>query len=226
MGYFDEIIISRNLYFVNMEKRGRRMYRMTNRAAAHEETRERIVRATMTLHDERGVATTSFADIAERAGVGPATVSRHFPTLGALVMACGGHVAAEMRPPSPGDAPLLFQGLATTRARLERLVSELDAFYARGSLRLIKAANDRDRVPELDQFLISVDAGIEALIKEAVADEAPSRSLIGVLMALCSVSVWHAMQRAELAEADRQATLVDILASAIAAVRSRRRSRS
>ena len=194
---------------------------MTNRAAAHEETRERIVRATMALHDERGVATTSFADVAQRAGVGPATVFRHFPTLSSLVMACGAHVAAEMRPPSPADAPRVFQGLTTTRARLERLVSEFDAFYTRGSLRLIAAANDRDRVPELDQFLILVDAGIEAFIKEAVADEAPSKSLIGVLVALCSVSVSQSMKRAELAEADRQATLVDILASAIAAVRSR-----
>ena len=73
----------------------------------------------------------------------------------------------------------------TTRARLERLVRELDAFYTRGSLRLIAAANDRERVPELDEFLIAVDAGIEAFIKEAVADEPPSPSLIGVLMALC-----------------------------------------
>lgn len=202
----------------------RRPYRMTNRAAAHGETRERIVRATMALHDERGVATTSFADVAQRAGVGPATVFRHFPTLGALVMACGAHVAAEMRPPSPADAPGVFQGLTTSRARLERLVNELDAFYTRGSLRLIAAANDRERVPELDQFLTAVDAGIEAFIKEAVADEAPSQSLIGVLMALCSVSVWEAIKRAELAEADRQATLADILASAIAAVRSRSRS--
>lgn len=197
---------------------------MTNRAAAHGETRERIVRATMALHDERGVATTSFADVAQRAGVGPATVFRHFPTLGSLVMACGAHVAAEMRPPSPADAPRIFQGLTTTRTRLERLVNELDAFYTRGSLRLIAAANDRDRVPELDQFLIAVDAGIEAFIKEALADEPPSQSLIGVLMALSSVSVWQSMQRAELAEADRQATLVDILASAIAAVRTRSRS--
>src|SRR6476659_3310196 len=174
-----------------MEKCMRRRYRMTNRAAAHQETRERIVRATMALHDERGVATTSFADVAQRAGVGPATVFRHFPTLSSLVMACGAHVAAEMRPPSPADASRVFQDLTTTRARLERLVSEFDAFYTRGSLRLIAAANDRDRVPELDQFLILVDAGIEAFIKEAVADEAPSKSLIGVLMALCSVSVWQ-----------------------------------
>ena len=198
---------------------------MTSRAAAHEETRERIVRATMGLHDERGVATTSFADVAERAGVGPATVFRHFPTLSTLVMACGAHVAAEMRPPSRADAPKVFQGLTTTRARIERLVSEFDAFYARGSLRLIAAANDRDRVPELDQFLTMDDAGIEAYIKEAVANEALGRSLIGVLMALCSVHVWKAMTRADLAEADRQAILVDILVSAIAAVRSQNRSR-
>ena len=59
-----------------------RKYQMKKRAEARDETRERIVRATMALHDEQGVATTSFADIAERAGVGPATVLRHFPTLG------------------------------------------------------------------------------------------------------------------------------------------------
>ena len=197
---------------------------MINRAAAHEETRERIVRATMALHDERGVATTSFADIAERAGVGPATVSRHFPTLSALVMACGAHVAAEMRPPSPPDAPKAFQGLTTTRARIERLVRELDAFYARGSLRLIAAGNDRDRVPELDQFLTMVDAGIEAFIKEAVDDDAAGGSLIGVLMALCSVHVWKAITRAGLAPADRQAILVDILLSAIDSMRLQSRS--
>jgi hypothetical protein len=81
-------------------------------------------------------------------------------------------------------------------------------------------------VPELDQFLISVDAGIETWITEAVADEVPSQSLIGVLMALCSVSAWQAMKRAERAEANRQATLVDILASAIDAVPSRIRSGS
>ena len=83
---------------------------MKKRAEARDETRDRIVRATMALHDEQGVATTTFADIAERAGVGPATVLRHFPTLGSLVMACGQHVAEEMRPPTPADAEQVFAG--------------------------------------------------------------------------------------------------------------------
>src|SRR3984893_359722 len=188
-----------------------RQYRMKKRAAARGETRERIVRATMALHAEQGVAMTSFADVAERAGVGPATVLRHFPTIGSLVMACGEHVVVEMRPPSPADARRILGGLATSRARLERLVGELDAFYARGSLRLIAAANDRDRVPELDQFLLAVDAGIEALVREAVVDERASESLIGVLMSLSSVFVWQTMKRANLSPADRQAVLVDVL---------------
>jgi len=195
---------------------------MKKRAAARDETRERIVRATMALHDEQGVATTSFADVAARAGVGPATVLRHFPTLSSLVMACGEHVAAEMRPPSPADARRVFAGLATTRARLERLVGELDALYTRGSLRLIAAANDRDRVPELDHFLIAVDAGIEAFIKQAIVDEKPTEPLIGVLMALCSIAVWQWMDRANLTEPERQGVLVDLLMSAIASVRLRR----
>jgi AcrR family transcriptional regulator len=192
---------------------------MKRRAAARDETRERIVRATMTLHDEQGVATTSFADVAERAGVGPATVLRHFPTIGALVMACGQHVAAEMRPPSPADAPQLFAGLMTRRSRLERLVSELDAFYSRGSFRLLKAANDRERVPELDQFLTMVDAGIETLIREALSEEMPSEALVGVLMGLCSVSVWQWLKRAGLTEGQRRGMLVDLFVSAIGAIR-------
>lgn len=199
-----------------------RRYRLTKRADAGGETRDRIVRATMALHDEQGVATTTFADIAERAGVGPATVLRHFPTLGSLVVACGQHVAEGIRPLIPSDSARLFAGVETTAARLERLVSEIDAFYERGSFRLIAAGNDRNRVPELDHFLKMVDAGLEALLREAIVDEAPGEPLISVLMALCSVSVWQRLKRANLTSTERQATLVDLLTCATMSVRLRK----
>jgi AcrR family transcriptional regulator len=54
--------------------------RLQKRAEALDETRNRIIWATMQLHGEKGVATTSQADVAARAGVSPATVYRHFPT--------------------------------------------------------------------------------------------------------------------------------------------------
>ena len=47
-----------------------RSYRQSRRAAAQDETRARILAATMELHVEQGVATTSFPDVAARAGVG------------------------------------------------------------------------------------------------------------------------------------------------------------
>jgi AcrR family transcriptional regulator len=109
-----------------------RDYRMQKRAEARDQVRERIVEATMRLHDEKGVVPTTFAEIAERAGVGPATVSRHFPTLGDLVRACGVHVWHEMRPPTPDTVASVFAEAKTGRDRLVRLVEELDAFYARG----------------------------------------------------------------------------------------------
>ena len=79
-----------------------RKYLMRKRAEGQDATRERIVEATAALHSEQGVAATSYLQIAERAGVGAATVYRHFPTLGSLVMAR----CRRRRPPSlPALAP-------------------------------------------------------------------------------------------------------------------------
>jgi AcrR family transcriptional regulator len=164
--------ISRKLNIVNMTDRAnRRSYRMNDRAKAQAETRERIVIATMQLHDEQGVAATSFVDVAKRAGIGAATVYRHFPTLGSLVTACGAHVWQEMDPPVPDRASEPFEGITGTQARLQRLVEEVDRFYRRGALRLTKAHADRHRIPELDGFLRAVEAGVAALVREAVKDQ-------------------------------------------------------
>lgn len=196
-----------------------RRYQMKTRAAARDETREKIVRASMALHDEKGVAATTFADVAERAGVGGATVLRHFPTVGELVAACGRHVAAEMRPPLPETAGPVFEGLTTTRARLERLVAELDAFYRRGALRLSRAADDRDRIRELDGFLRWVDAGLEAWVREALTEESPDDALVAVTMSLSSLSVWQWKQRSGLSDRQWQGVLVDLMETAVGAVR-------
>ena len=89
-----------------------REYRMRKRAEGFDATRERIVEAAAALHYRQGVAATSYVQIAEQAGVGPATVYRHFPTLGSLVSACGANVWDAIRPPVPENAPAVFAGLA------------------------------------------------------------------------------------------------------------------
>lgn len=196
-----------------------RKYRMQKRAEGFDATRERIVEATAALHYEHGVAATSYVQIAERAGVGPATVYRHFPTLGSLVEACGAHVNEAMQPPLPENAPAVFAGLVTRQQRLERLVAEVDAFYDRGAVWQGIAARDRDRVPELDGFLRQVAAGVEALVREALG-AGSEEAAIRLVTALMDVSVWLSLKRLDAPPAEFRRTVVRLLACAIAAARS------
>jgi AcrR family transcriptional regulator len=167
---------------------------MQKRAEALEETRNRIVWATMQLHGEKGVATTSQADVAARAGVAPATVYRHFPTLGSLVKACGSHVWTAVSPPRPEDAERLFAGLETTPERLRQFVEAVADFYGRAWLPLDGARKDRERVAELDEELRWVEAGLEALAREALALEEAEESKVQLVLALTDFGVWKSLR--------------------------------
>jgi AcrR family transcriptional regulator len=193
---------------------------MRKRAEIRDQTRERIIQATMQLHDEKGVAPTTFSEVAERAGVGVATVFRHFPKLGDLVRACGAHVWQEMRPPVPDAAPAVFAGAQSTAERIERLVEEIDAFYERGALRLALASRDRELLPELDQFLGAVEAGVEAMVREALKDANLSSRALEVARALMSFPVWAALNRLGLPVAERVRLRTDLLKCGIRSAES------
>jgi AcrR family transcriptional regulator len=167
---------------------------MTKRAKAFEETRSQIVWATMQLHAEKGVAETSQADVAARAGVSPATVYRHFPTMGSLVRACGGVTWEAVSPPRPDDAERLFAGLETTRRRLRRFVDEVAAFYTRAQLPLESARNERGRVPDLDAELRIVEAGLESLARAALALNGAEEAEVQLTLALTDFGVWKSLQ--------------------------------
>src|SRR5918996_524602 len=104
---------------------------MDKRRATVEETRQRILEATLALHSEKGIFGTSWQDIAKRADVSVGTVYKHFPSLDELVPACGELMYAITRPPSLEDAARTFAGASSLQERLGRLVSELLDFYER-----------------------------------------------------------------------------------------------
>ena len=110
------------------------------------------------------------------------------------------------------------QASRTRQQRLERLVAELDAFYGRGAVWLGIAARDRDRVPELDGFLRQVDAGVEALVREAIG-AGSSEAVIRLMTALADVSVWQSLKRLDAPPAEFRRTMAGLLdcASALAA---------
>ena len=72
-----------------------RKYELKRRAERQNETWQRIVDATIELHQTIGAARTTISEIAERAGVGRVTVYRHFPDEATLFHACSGHYFAQ-----------------------------------------------------------------------------------------------------------------------------------
>jgi AcrR family transcriptional regulator len=83
-----------------MEKR---KYRLKQRAAQQQETRERIVDAAMALHEELGPAATTISALAERAGVQRLTVYRHFASDQEILQACSTKWMSLHPPPDPAQ---------------------------------------------------------------------------------------------------------------------------
>ncbi len=170
-----------------------RRYRMEGRAAAVEETRRRIIEATLSLHVEKGILGTSWEDIARRADVALATVYRHFPTLNELVPACGERVKAIIRPPTPEAAAEIFSGAQSVVERIERLVRKLFDFYERGAPHLELSRRERAQVPALDVGASRWEAGLEALVREALRPADPDEQTVQVIGALTDFSVWKSL---------------------------------
>ncbi|EPC04044.1 hypothetical protein L861_01695 [Litchfieldella anticariensis FP35 = DSM 16096] len=95
---------------------------MRKRAESQEKTRQRIVEATMQLHEELGPRATTISAIAERAGVQRLTIYRHFPDESAVFQACTSHWLGLNPPPDP-------QSWKSIADPWERLGAALSAFY-------------------------------------------------------------------------------------------------
>jgi AcrR family transcriptional regulator len=72
-----------------------RSYDNSTRQQRQAELKGQIAAATAELHAAQGVFATSYAQIAQHAGVSLPTVYKHFPSLNELLQACTGHVAAQ-----------------------------------------------------------------------------------------------------------------------------------
>jgi AcrR family transcriptional regulator len=106
-------------------KRGK--YKLKKRAERQEETRLRIARATLELHETIGPSLTTRSAIAERAGVGRPTVYSHFPDDLSLGMACSSLEMSENPLPDPGP----WEEISDPEGRLRVALTELYAYFRR-----------------------------------------------------------------------------------------------
>lgn len=121
-----------------------RPYRMRRRAENVDETRRRIVEATVALHGSVGPAGTTVLGIADRAGVTRATVYRHFPDEDALFAACSAHWLTQQVTPNPAA----WAAITDPAERLRAGLTDLYRFYRAGETMLMRIYRDAAVLPD------------------------------------------------------------------------------
>ena len=185
-------------------------YTMDKRKAAVEETRRRILEATLALHSEKGIFGTSWQDIARRADVSVGTVYKHFPSLDELVPACGELMYAITRPPSLEDAPEIFAGARTLEERLERLISELFDFYERGAPYIETDFQER-QLPVVQEWEAYMRATIAGLVREALLPAEPDERTVGAVSALLDFSTFKSFMDRDIRKEQAAKTMNEVL---------------
>jgi AcrR family transcriptional regulator len=138
----------------------KRRYELKARADRQRQTRERIIEATVALHEEAGPANTTVSEIARRAGVQRLTVYNHFPQETELFAACQGRFLAEHPPPDLGPA----LALQDPRARVQAALGALYSSYRDREAMTTNVLRDRKLLPGLDQVLSeTMDAQLREL---------------------------------------------------------------
>jgi AcrR family transcriptional regulator len=120
-----------------------RPYRMHRRSENIDDTRLKIVEATVELHNTVGPSATTVMGIADMAGVTRATVYRHFPDELSLVHACSMHWLSQQVRPRP-DA---WAEISGAEARLRAGLADLYRFYRSGQSMLTLIYRDFAYLP-------------------------------------------------------------------------------
>jgi len=148
-----------------------RKYELKARAESQQATRERIAKAAAELHEEKGVATTTVAEIARRAEVTRLTVYNHFADLNELIPACAAHYEGQHPTPEFDDA-LASEDPAE---RVRGVLSRLYGWYRETEPMYGKLFSDRASVPELDRFLADTIDRMQADLARDLASSFPLR---------------------------------------------------
>lgn len=185
-------------------KRGK--YELKKRAERQEETRLRIARATLELHEIVGPALTTRSAIAERAGVTRPTVYSHFPDELSLGKACSSLELSDN--PLPDPEP--WQEIADPEERMRAALGELYAYFRRRERLWANILRDQEMpLTNDDPEALEADAEIMEPIfvhwewmKQTLAagwgeSEEPPGLLLSAIGLALDFQTWRAMVRTQ-----------------------------
>jgi AcrR family transcriptional regulator len=181
---------------------------MSERAKSREETRLKIVEATMYLHEALGPRATTISAIAEKAGVQRLTVYRHFPDEAAVFRACTAHWLGLNPPPDP-------QGWATVEDPLARVKAALSAFYRyyTGTQRVWTASfRDVADVPALQEPMMQFAGFVKGIGDDLAthfgASKQPARRIAATIQHALTFPTWADLDARGVSDADKVALVM------------------
>jgi AcrR family transcriptional regulator len=183
-------------------KRGK--YELKKRAERQEQTRLRIARATLELHEILGPALTTKSAIAQRAGVTRPTVYSHFPDDLTLGKACSSLEMSDN--PLPDPEP--WQEIPDPEERLRMALGDLYSYFRRRERLWANILRDQEMLLD-DPEALEADAEIMEPIflhwermRETLAagwgpPDSPPRLLLGAIGLALDFRAWRAMTRTQ-----------------------------
>jgi AcrR family transcriptional regulator len=181
----------------------KRKYELKARAESQQATRDRIAAAAASLHEEVGIARTTVADIARRAGVQRVTVYNHFPDLAALLPACTAHWLTEH--PLPDLSPAF--ALDDPAERLRTALTALYGWYRETAPMQRRVFGERATLPELDAFVAQSSDPMLAELAAGLStgfDRPDGRALVAVALDFWT---WQRLDREGLDDAQAAALM-------------------
>jgi len=172
-----------------------RRYELKARAVAFEATRQRIVDATLALHEEVGPARTAITEVSRRAGVGRVTVYNHFPDEAALLSATSAQWLAEHPPPDPEEWAAVFK---PTR-RIREALDELYPYYRANATMLGHLTRDVEVVPALAETFGKAFGEHEQAMRDALVEGRTRRGrrTVAAIGLAISFATWQRLTRDE-----------------------------
>ncbi len=175
-----------------------RKYTKTRRATQQDETRARIVEATVKLHEALGPARTSIMAIAAEAGVQRLTVYRHFPDEASLFEACTSHYLGVHPPP----ALSAWAQLEFPSARSHAALLAFYHYYQQTEKMWSSAYRDVDQVAALQGPMSRFEAYLDQVADDLVQTWSPPQaarlSLKATLRHALRFSTWQSLRSAKL----------------------------
>jgi len=171
-----------------------RRYELKRRAERRDDTRRRIVDATIRLHETVGATGASITAIAREAGVSRLTVYRHFPDEVSLLRACTSTYNVANPPP---DVTELLE-IQDPGRRLEVALQRLYGYYADNEAMLLSGADALPTTPALGVALQPFFEGQRSLVELLASgwevDGGPGTSLRGAIGHAVALLTWRSLR--------------------------------